>query len=80
MSIGKGFQEAGMVDTEEKQEKGGSLMFVGLALWVAGLLVLFYMPAGIRLGHLRMFEGIVIVLGALGAVLMGRGWRMRRGG
>jgi hypothetical protein len=53
---------------------------VGLALWVAGLLVLFYMPAGIRTGHQRMFEGIVIVLGALGAVLMGRGWKMRQGG
>jgi hypothetical protein len=66
-----------MVDAEEKQEKGGSLMFVGLALWVAGLLVLFYLPAG--LGHKRTFEAIVVVLGALGAVLMGRGWRMRRG-
>ena len=69
-----------MVDAEEKQEKGGSLMFVGLALWVAGLLVLFYMPAGVRLGHQRIFEAIVIVLGALGAVLMGRGWRMRKEG
>lgn len=69
-----------MSDTEEKQEKGGSLMFVGLALWVAGLLVLFYMPAANRWGHQGMFEGIVIVLGALGAVLMGRGWKMRKGG
>jgi phosphatidylserine synthase len=55
-------------------------MFVGLALWVAGLLVLFYMPAANRWGHQGMFEGIVIVLGALGAVLMGRGWKMRKGG
>lgn len=80
MSIGKGFQEAGMVDSEEKQEKGGSLMFVGLALWVAGLLVLFYMPAGVKIGHQRVFEAIIIVLGAAGAMMMGRGWRMRRGG
>jgi len=67
-----------MVDAEEKQEKGGSLMFIGLALWVAGLLVLFYMPAGIKLGHQRIFEAIVVLLAAIGALLMGRGWRMRK--
>lgn len=73
-------EEAGMADAEEKQEKGGSLMFAGLAVWVAALLVLFYMPAGFRLGHQGRFVAILIMLGALGAVLMGRGWAMRRGG
>ena len=68
-----------MVDAEEKQEKGGSLMFAGLAVWVAGLLVLFYLPAGFRLGHQWRFEAILIALGVLGAVLMGVGWKMRRG-
>ena len=67
-----------MADLEEKQEKGGSLMFAGLAVWVAALLVLFYMPAGMRLGHQLRFEAILIGLGALGAVLMGTGWKMRK--
>jgi phosphatidylserine synthase len=68
-----------MADAEEKQEKGTALMFAGLAIWVAGLLVLFYLPAGFRLGHQGVFEAILVALGVLGAVLMGTGWRMRRG-
>ena len=68
-----------MADFEEKQEKGGSLMFAGLAVWVAGLLVLFYLPAGLRLGHQLRFEAILAGLGVLGAVLMGAGWKMRKG-
>jgi len=68
-----------MADTEEKQERGGSLMFAGLALWVAALLVLFFLPAGFRSGHQWQFEALVILLGVVGAILMGRGWRMRRG-
>lgn len=69
-----------MADAEEKQERGGSLMFAGLAIWVAGLLVLFYLPAGFRLGHQWRFEAIVVALGALGALLMGVGWKMRKTG
>jgi len=68
-----------MADSEEKRETGGSLMFAGLAVWVAGLLVLFYLPAASRIGHQGKFALILIVLGALGAVLMARGWWMRRG-
>jgi len=67
-----------MADVEEKGETGGSLMFAGVAVWVAGLLVLFYLPAGYRLGHQAAFAAILIVLAALGAVLMGRGWTLRR--
>ena len=53
-------------------------MFAGLAVWVAGLLVLFYLPAGYRYGHQGRFAAILIVLAALGAGLMVRGWRIRR--
>jgi hypothetical protein len=67
-----------MADVEEKQEKGTSLMFAGAAVWAAGFLVLFYLPAGMRLGHLGRFEAILIGLGVLGAVLMGVGWKIRR--
>ena len=68
-----------MADAEEKQEKGGTLMFAGLAVWVAALLVLCYLPAGLRLGPQWKFEAILFGLGVLGAVLMGIGWKMRRG-
>ena len=68
-----------MVDAEEKREKGSTLMFTGLAVWVAGLLVLFFLPAGVRLGQQGRFASILIALGLLGAVLMGWGWWTRRG-
>jgi uncharacterized membrane protein YqjE len=67
-----------MADVEQKRETGGSLMFVGLTVWIAGLLVLFYFPAGSRLGQQPGFIAILIVLAVLGAVLMGRGWSIRR--
>ena len=67
-----------MVDSEEKRETGGSLMFAGLAVWVAGLLVLFYLPSAFRVGHQGMFALILAALGVLGAALMASGWWMRR--
>jgi phosphatidylserine synthase len=67
------------MDAEEKSEKGTSLMFIGLAVWVGGLLVLFYLPAGIRLGQKGAFVAILAALGILGAGLMAKGWMLRRG-
>jgi uncharacterized membrane protein YqjE len=68
-----------MENSEEKRETGSSLMFAGLAVWVAGLLVLFYMPAATRIGHQGRFGAILVGLAVLGAGLMARGWWMRRG-
>ena len=68
-----------MADSESRREKGSTLMFAGLIVWVAGLLVFFFLPAGVRLGEQRTFAIILPALGALGAVLMATGWRMRRG-
>jgi hypothetical protein len=68
-----------MPDIEERREKARGLMFVGLAVWVAGLLVLFFLPAGFHYGHQQMLAVILAVLGVLGAVLMARGWVTRRG-
>ncbi|MGO9125495.1 MAG: hypothetical protein ACLP6G_11470 [Terriglobales bacterium] len=69
-----------MVDAEEKRETGGSLMFAGLAIWVVGLLVLFFLPAAMRIGHEGRFATILIaVLAVMGATLMAGGWWMRRG-
>ena len=67
-----------MADAEEKREKGASLMFAGLTVWVGGLLVLFFLPAA-RHGHRGTFVVVLAALGVLGAVLMASGWRMRRG-
>jgi len=67
-----------MADLEYRRETGGSLIFAGVAVWVAGLLVLFYLPAGMRLGQQGRFEMILAGLGVLGVVLMGTGWWMRR--
>jgi uncharacterized membrane protein YqjE len=66
-------------NSEEKRETGGGLMFAGLAVWVAGLLVLFYLPAAMRIGQQGRFEVILAVLGLLGAALIARGWWIRRG-
>jgi hypothetical protein len=71
-------KEAGMVDAEEKRETGGSLMFIGLAVWVAGLLVLFFLPAAVRIGYQGSFAKILVTLGVLGAALTAGGWWMRR--
>jgi len=67
-----------MVDAEEKRETGGSLMFIGLAIWVAALLVVFFLPAAVRIGYQGSFTKILAVLGVLGAALMSFGWWMRR--
>ena len=67
-----------MTDLEYRRETGASLMFVGLAVWVAALLVLFYLPAAQRIGHQGIFGWLIGALAALGAVLMVRGWWMRR--
>jgi len=67
-----------MVDAEERQEKGASLMFIGVAVWVAAFLVLFFLPAGVRLGHQGGFEALLMALFVAGVVLLGSGWRMRR--
>ncbi len=53
-------------------------MFAGIAVWVAGLLVLFYLPAGVRIGQGHGFEVILGALGLVGAGLLGTGWWMRR--
>ena len=66
-----------MADIEAKREIGGSVMFMGLAVWVAALLVVFFLPAGIRLGHQLGFFSIIAVLAVLGLVLMVSGYMAR---
>ena len=68
-----------MADSEEQREAGVALMFAGLAVWVAGLLVLFFLPAAVRIGQQGRFVAIMAGLAVIGAVLMARGWWLRRG-
>jgi len=43
---------ASAIETREqsKKETGASLMFIGLAIWVADALVLFFLPASVKIG------------------------------
>ena len=71
-----------MSEAFEKQEQarhemGGGLMFIGLALWVAGALVTFFLPAGMRLGRQEIFLVIIAVLAIVGFALMIKGYLMR---
>ncbi len=67
-----------MADAEERREGGAGLMFIGLALWVADLLVVFFLPSGMKLGREATFLSIIAVLGVLGLILMVAGYLKRR--
>lgn len=47
---------------------------IGLGVWLADLLVVFFAPAGFRLGHGQTFISIIVVLAivGLGLILLGR--------
>ena len=62
---------------QAKKENGTSLMFIGLALWVADALVVFFLPASVRLGSQRTFVTVILALAAVGLVLMASGYLMR---
>jgi hypothetical protein len=68
-----------MTDMAERRERGSSLMFIGLAVWIADLLVVFFLPAGIRAGMHAGFTAIILVLAVIGLALMISGSRMRGG-
>jgi NADH:ubiquinone oxidoreductase subunit 3 (subunit A) len=71
-------EEATMADGEQKRESGAGLMFVGLAIWVVDLLVIFFLPSAIRMGRSTGFVLIVVVLFLLGLILMIAGYMKRR--
>ncbi len=66
-----------MADSTEKRETGVSLMFIGLAVWVADLLVVFFLPGAIRSGQHAMFVSIITVLAVAGLALMITGYGLR---
>jgi hypothetical protein len=66
-----------MADAEQKRETGTSLMFIGLAVWVADLLVVFFLPSGMKMGRETMFISIIVTLAVLGLILMIVGYLKR---
>ena len=66
-----------MSELADKTETGSTLMFIGLALWVAALLVVFFLPAAIKIGHHGTFVCLLSILVLAGVVSMARGLRLR---
>jgi hypothetical protein len=64
-----------MANVEEKRELGASLICIGFALWVMALLVLFYLPAGIKIGRQAGFLGMIVALLACGLAAVIGGYR-----
>jgi len=67
-----------MADPESKRESGAGLMFIGIALWVADLLVVFYFRAANTPRQQAGFQMLIAILFLLGVWLMLRGNRLRR--
>jgi hypothetical protein len=64
-------------DVEEVREKGLSLEVIGGMLWFFDFLILFFLPAGLKLGHKTAFLTLMIALGVLGLVLFVSGLVIR---
>lgn len=64
-------------NTEEVKEKGLSLEVIGGMVWFFDFLILFFLPAGAKLGHRAAFLTVMAALFVLGAALYAGGWVMR---
>jgi heme/copper-type cytochrome/quinol oxidase subunit 4 len=62
---------------QSKKETGASLMLTGLAVWVAGALVAFFLPASTKMGSHAMSLTIIFALGLMGVLLLIVGFLMR---
>jgi uncharacterized membrane protein len=67
-----------MAEALDKHETGTSLIFAGLAVWVASLLVVFFLPAAFKIGYHTTFISVIAVLVGVGVVLMASGYGIRR--
>ena len=61
----------------EERESGAALAIVGVILWFFDALVFFFLPAGFKLGHERVFLAIIVAVAVLGLVLIIVGSRRR---
>ena len=62
-----------------QQERGNALAVIGVGLLLADLLVIFFAPAGFRLGESTAFTVLMVALAVVGIALIIAG-RRRRGG
>ena len=62
---------------QSKKETGASLMFIGLAIWVADALVLFFLPASVMMGGRFTWLVAITVLALMGFTLLVVGYMMR---
>jgi hypothetical protein len=62
---------------QSKKETGASLMFIGLAIWVADALVLFFLPASVKMGGRFTWLTAIMVLALMGLTLLVVGYVMR---
>jgi uncharacterized membrane protein YqjE len=62
-----------VTDGAEKREQGMAMSFIGLAVLVADLLVIFFAPASFRVQQRSAFTALIIALALLGAVLVALG-------
>jgi hypothetical protein len=62
---------------QSKRETGGSLMFIGLAIWVADALVIFFLPASVKMGGRAPWLSAITALGLMGLLLLVAGFVMR---
>jgi uncharacterized membrane protein len=67
-----------MAEMLEKRESSSSLLFIGLAVLVADLLVVFFLPSAFKVGRHELFISIIAVLAVLGVALMAAGFSVRR--
>jgi hypothetical protein len=65
-------------NVEERRENGLSLMVIGFVLWFFDALVLFFMPAGVRLGEQRPFAILILSAFVAGAIVMVCGVYLRK--
>ncbi len=62
---------------EERRERGTALIVAGVVLWCFAGLVVFFLPAGLKVGHRATFLAIVVALAIVGLVLIISGSRGR---
>ena len=62
---------------QSKKETGASLMFIGLAIWVADALVLFFLPASVKMGGRFTWLLAITALALMGFTLLVVGYIMR---
>ena len=67
-----------MAEMLERYEASSSLLFIGLAVWVTDLLVVFFLPSAFKVGRHGLFISVIAALALLGLALIITGFSMRR--